>query len=217
VLVPGFLVEDGFLALLTYWLRAAGYRTRRAGIGINVDCSEKACATLESLLETLATRYGRRVAIIGHSRGGVLAKAVAAARPDLVSGIVTLAAPTVARFPPSPLLLGHIAVAAALRTGHLPGLISWRCAVGSCGNRYRRALRAPFPGVVGFVSVFSRRDGFVDWRACRDPAAELVEIESTHIGMAFNADAYRQIALALSAFAAADVVPRRSGRPAAAA
>jgi hypothetical protein len=118
------------------------------------------------------------VAVIGHSRGGVLAKALAAARPDLV----TLWSPAVARLAWSPLSLGHMAAALALSSGHLPGVGSWRCMSGQCGHRFRRALRAPFPGDVGYVAVYSKTDGFVDWRACQDPAAQLAEIRSSHLG-----------------------------------
>ena len=134
LLIPGYFVGDGSLGLLTTWLRAAGYRTRRAGIGINAACSEVACAQLEQHVAELAAARGQRVALIGQSRGGVLAKTLACARPDLVSGIVTLGAPTVPRMPASPLLIGHGAAAAALASGHLPGL-SHRCLTGDCGNR----------------------------------------------------------------------------------
>ena len=99
LLVPGFMAGDGTLATMAKWLRANGYWTRRAGIRSNIGCSEKACELLEQRLEALADRTGRRVSIIGQSRGGVLARAVAVRRPDLVSGIVTLGAPTVSMMP----------------------------------------------------------------------------------------------------------------------
>jgi hypothetical protein len=52
---------------------------------------------------------------------------------------------------------------------------------------------------VGFVSVYSRSDGIVDWRACLDPAAQHVEVAASHIGMAVNPDVYRVLAEALDA------------------
>src|SRR3954447_24784499 len=42
LLIPGFMAGDGSLATMTQWLRANGYRTRRAGIRANVSCSEAA-------------------------------------------------------------------------------------------------------------------------------------------------------------------------------
>src|SRR3954465_11267245 len=61
LLVPGFMAGDGTLATMTMWLRANGYRTRRAGIRANVGCSEEACARLEERLEAFADRTGQRV------------------------------------------------------------------------------------------------------------------------------------------------------------
>src|SRR5687767_4680703 len=54
MLIPGFLAGDGTLATMTRWLRANGYRTRRAGMRANVACSEAACARLEARLEGFA-------------------------------------------------------------------------------------------------------------------------------------------------------------------
>src|SRR6185436_22418 len=76
LLVPGFLAGDGSLGTMTKWLRANGYWTSRAGIRANVGCSQAACERLERRLETLAERRGGKVAIVGQSRGGVLARVV---------------------------------------------------------------------------------------------------------------------------------------------
>jgi hypothetical protein len=40
------------------------------------------------------------------------------------------------------------------------------------------------------VSIYSRSDGIVDWRACLDPSTRLFEIESSHCGMSVNRDVY---------------------------
>ena len=45
---------------------------------------------------------------------------------------------------------------------------------------------APLDPEVGFTAVYSRRDGIVDWRACIDPAADPVEVSTSHLGMAFD-------------------------------
>src|SRR4051812_13078339 len=71
VLVPGFLAGDSTLSTLAGWLQAAGWRAERAGIRVNVACSGAACDRLEERIETLAGETGERVAVIGHSRGGV--------------------------------------------------------------------------------------------------------------------------------------------------
>jgi triacylglycerol lipase len=204
LLIPGFLAGDGTLATMTQWLRAAGYRTKRAGIRSNIACSELACERLEERLESLAGRTGQRVVIVGQSRGGVLAKALGARRPDLVTGVVTLGAPAVSQLAVHPVVLAHVGVVAALGSGPVPGLISWNCLRGDCCAGFRAALADPFPPEVGYVALYSRSDGIVDWRSCLDPAAECVEVRGSHCGMAVNAAAYRAIAQALARFGAAE-------------
>ena len=94
LLIPGFMAGDGSLATMTEWLRANGYRTRRAGIRANVGCSEAACARLEARLEAL--RRGRRAARSRSSARAAAASSPARSplkRPELVAGIVTLGSP----------------------------------------------------------------------------------------------------------------------------
>ena len=206
LLIPGFLAGDGSLGTMTQWLRAAGYRTKRAGIRANVACSEVACTRLEERLESMAARTGQRVVIVGQSRGGVFAKALGARRPDLVAGVVTLGSPVVSQLAVHPVVLAPVGVLAALGSGPVPGLISWRCLRGECCSRFRAALAGPFPPEVGYVALYSRSDGIVDWRSCVDPAAEAcVEVHASHCGMGLNAEVYRAVARALGGFAADDV------------
>ena len=148
LLVPGFMAGDGTLATMSKWLRANGYWTRRAGIRSNIGCSQKGCELLEERLEALAERTGERVAIIGQSRGGVLARAVAVRRPDLVSGIVTLGAPTVSMLRVHPLVLLQVGLVGALGTGRVPGLFSVSCLRGPCCAPFRADMAADFPADV---------------------------------------------------------------------
>ena len=202
LLIPGFLAGDGSLGTMTQWLRAAGWHTSRAGIRANVACSEVACVRLEERLEALAERTGDRVAIVGQSRGGVFAKALGARRPDLVSGVVALGAPVLSQLAVHPVVLAHVGVVAALGSGPMPGLLSWRCLRGECCSGFRAALEGPFPSDVGYVSLYSRSDGIVDWRSCIDPDASCIEVHASHCGMSLSADAYRAIARAFWSFGA---------------
>jgi triacylglycerol lipase len=205
LLVPGFMAGDRTLARMAGWLRANGYWVRRAGIGINLGCSEEACERIEERLERLAERTGQGVTIVGQSRGGVLARVVAVRRPELVSGIVTLGAPTVSMLRVHPLVLLNIGLVGALGTGRVPGLFSMKCLLGACCREFRADLAGRFPPGVSYISIYSRLDGIVDWRACLDPAAtEHVEVRASHCGMALNASVYEQIARAL---APAELVP----------
>jgi pimeloyl-ACP methyl ester carboxylesterase len=202
LLIPGFLAGDGTLATMGRWLSANGWRTQPAGFRANVACSEEACRRLEQRLEELARAAGARVTIVGQSRGGVLARALGRRRPDLVSGIITLGSPVLAQLAVHPLVLAQIAMVAAMGTGRIPGMFSLGCLRGACCEPFREDLARDFPAEVGYVVVYSRTDGVVDWRACLDPAAsDHVEIPASHLGMSLNHHAFRAVAVALGAFA----------------
>jgi triacylglycerol lipase len=196
LLVPGFLAGDGSLGLMTQWLRRAGYWTRSAGTRANVDCSGATMTVLEERLSALVDRRGPGV-LIGQSRGGNLTRALAVERPDLVRGVVTLGAPLLDPLAVHPFVRAQVRAVGALGTLGVPGLFSRACREGDCCARFRASLDADWPEDVPFVSIYSRRDGIVDWRACLDPAATHVEVDASHIGMAAHAGTYAAIGEAL--------------------
>src|SRR5215208_4074490 len=63
LLIPGFMAGDPSLSTMTLWLRRLGYRTSRAGIKINTDCSSASLERLEARLEELAGRHGQAVTV----------------------------------------------------------------------------------------------------------------------------------------------------------
>ena len=90
LLLPGFGGGDHLLAPMALWLRRIGYGVSTCGIWLDTSCSEQAMLRIERRVQELADHNYGRVAIVGHSRGGYLAKALAARRPDQVSHVVTL-------------------------------------------------------------------------------------------------------------------------------
>jgi pimeloyl-ACP methyl ester carboxylesterase len=197
MLVPGFLAGDASLGVMAGWLRRIGYRPSRAGIRVNVDCMARALDRLEDQLELVARRHDRKVAIVGQSRGGTMARQLAVRRPDLVDAIVCLGSPVADYLAVHPLVRAQVGTVALLGSLGVGGLFSYGCRAGTCCEEVRAAATAPCPDGVRFTSVYSRSDGIVDWRACLDPAADHVEVRSSHIGMAFNADVFRVVAEAL--------------------
>jgi pimeloyl-ACP methyl ester carboxylesterase len=210
LLVPGFLAGDDSLGPLTRWLRRTGHHTRKAGLRANIGCSGRTVDRLEVRLEQLVEHQGRRAAIVGQSRGGSLARVLARRRPDLVSGIVTLGTPHVEPLAVHPVVRLQLFAVGALGTLGAPGLFSRSCLAGDCCSAFWEDFAAQPARGVGFVSIYSRSDGIVDWRACLDPNAEAVEVSASHIGMALNAGAYRAIADALADFRRRDA-RRRAG------
>jgi triacylglycerol lipase len=205
LLIPGFMAGDLSLGTLAGWLRRNGYCTHRTGIRANFDCSEVACRRLEARLEHMAERHSERVIVIGQSRGGVFAKALAARRPELVQGIVTLGSPSVSQLAVHPLVLAQVGLVSALGTARVPGMFTLSCLRGKCCSAFRDALEGPFPEDVGYVAVYSKSDGIVRWTSCLDPAADdLVEVSASHCGMGVNAQAFLAVANALQRFRSDD-------------
>jgi triacylglycerol lipase len=186
VLVPGFMAGDGSLSLMARHLRSLGHRTYRSTMHANVGCTKKARDRLEERIEAIAAKRGRKVTVVGHSLGGLLARGIAAHRPDLVDGIVTLGSPLLAPGAAHQLLLWDLNLIVKLQRAGLGSMMGADCTSGDCAKEAWEAGQAPLHRDVAFTSVFSRRDGIIDWRACLDPLAKTVEVRTSHLGMAFD-------------------------------
>jgi triacylglycerol lipase len=138
-----------------------------------------------------------------------MAKVLAVRHPELVSGIVTLGSPQLDPFDIHPLVRMQVYTVGTLGSIGMRGMFKHSCKWGSCCKSFWEDLSGPMPDDVGYLSVYSKSDGIVRWRACLDPHAEHLEIKASHIGMAVNARAYRAIAKALAEFRAADPGPGR--------
>jgi pimeloyl-ACP methyl ester carboxylesterase len=210
VLVPGFLAGDQTLAVLAGWLWRMGYNPRTAGILANVDCSDRALERIERKVAELHRRHDRRVAIVGHSRGGHLARALAARRPDQVSHAVSLGADLRGMVGIStPTLYAVSAARGAMRASGRAR--DERCLGADCGCSFTREYVAPFPSDrVRMTSIYSKGDGVVMWQGAIVPYAENVEVTGSHVGLVFNRKAYRAIANAL---ASPELVPVHAVSP----
>lgn len=217
LLVPGFMAGDYTLAGMSKMLRGAGYRTYRSHIQVNMGCTREAADRLERRIEAIATRRGRKVSVVGHSLGGMLARALAARRPDLINGIVSMGSPILAPGAVHEVLQKDAELLTRLTRAGFGGLMSEDCIAGACARASFDESHAPLAPEVGFTAIYSRRDGIVDWRACIDPAAIAVEVTASHIGMALDPRVFDQVHLALEAQRAvrllASAGPDQAGQP----
>jgi triacylglycerol lipase len=198
LLLPGFLAGDYTLATMAIWLSRIGYRPRRAGFLANVDCSERAMHAIEARAAALFEEEGRRLGVVGHSRGAHQAKALAVRRPELVSHVVGLGGGLSRQMAIS---VPTQTVLALVRTWHRYTTDRRQqrgCLTEHCGCSFTRDFCAPFPESVRLTSIYSRQDGVVRWQSCVVPYAENVEVRGTHVGLAFNREAYVAIASALA-------------------
>jgi pimeloyl-ACP methyl ester carboxylesterase len=136
--------------------------------------------------------------LLGHSRGGLLARAAAAARPDLVQRVVTLASPLA-----EPFAVKNLALGAALSVARTRLQRAGRplCLTQQCSCPYGVAFASPWsaiPDAPPLVSLFTRNDEVVGWRACLTPEGHNVEVRGTHTGLLMTCNAYVALARALA-------------------
>jgi len=195
VIIPGFLGTDLYLMELHGWLERMGYRPYFSGIGINAECpnllvQRKLSQTIErALIDT-----ERRIHLIGHSLGGVIARSVAAQRPGDVASVITLAAPFRSISTSRTILHATDAIRQRILQEHGRRVLP-DCYTGRCTCNFVDSLKRSVPDSMLETAIYTRDDGIVDWRYCmtRNPKVDF-EVPGTHIGMAFNPSAYSIVA-----------------------
>jgi triacylglycerol lipase len=198
LLLPGFLAGDQTMLVLAGWLRRIGYRPAICGFVANVQCSDRAVERVERRLEQLHRGHERRVAVIGHSRGGHYARALGSRRPDLVSHAVSMGAGLLEMLAIS--YPTTAVVAAARRAQHRTGRArSPLCLTEGCDCTFAQDFARPFPSErVRLTSIYSRGDGVVRWQSALAPDADCVEVTGSHVGLIFNRKTYLAISAALA-------------------
>ncbi len=198
ILMPGLGGGDPTLFVLAGWLQRLRYRPRVCGFVANVSCSQTAMERVERQLELLHERDGRRVALIGHSRGGLYSRALACRRSELVSHAIALGAglrQMLAISYPTRVFVDRVR-RALLSSGRAQ---SPRCMTAECDCAFGRDMARPFPQErVRLTSIYSKGDGVVRWQAAVVPYGDCVEVTGSHAGLIFNRKAYRAVATALA-------------------
>lgn len=71
---------------------------------------------------------------------------------------------------------------------------------GRCRAPFRRDQSATPHPTVGLLSIYSRRDGIVDWRACREADGRHAEVTASHYEMPEHGPTTGAIVSALTGF-----------------
>jgi triacylglycerol lipase len=195
VIIPGFLGTDLYLMELHGWLGRIGYQPYFSGIGINADCPNILIQRhLNETIERARAETGRKIHLIGHSLGGVIARAVARQRPRDVASVITLASPIRGTVTSRTVLHAAEAVRLRILQEHGRGVLP-ACYTGRCTCNFVDSLKRDIPDHMLQTAIYTRHDGIVNWRYCMttDPESNF-EVPGTHIGMAFNPSAYTIVA-----------------------
>lgn len=182
LLIPGFLSGDWHLRVLNNWLGRIGYRPYLSGILFNVQHSERMLAGLRRRLIEVHTETETRVSIIGHSRGGLLAKVLSQRRPLLVEQVITLGAP----------LADWTDLAAmtyrAVGVVRLANEIAFGRRLNAEGRFSHDLEAAP---LVPTTSIYTKSDETVNFRACIRPDIPSMAVWGSHNGLLVNPEVYR--------------------------
>jgi pimeloyl-ACP methyl ester carboxylesterase len=173
LVLPGLFATDSSTTLLRRFVERLGYPSAGWSLGRNRGPTKRVVDGLPRLLEGTAGPRREPVSIVGWSLGGIFARRLALRSPELVRQVITLGSPFGAEED---------------RLGRSPGELAYRrLSARHVADRLypaRRAAEEVLP--VPSTAVYSRWDGIVDWRECRQPPgprSESVEVRASHLGL----------------------------------
>jgi len=182
LLVPGFLAGDWTLRVLENWVTRLGYKSYLSGILLNVQHSERILAGLRRKVGAIAKETGSRVSLVGHSRGGLLAKVMAQRRPEIVEQVIALGSP-----------LADWTDLAAM-THHAVGFVRTANEL-AYGRRFNLEGRFTYdlklPPAVPTTSIYTPEDDVVNFRSCLRPDIPALPVWGSHNGLVVNPEVYR--------------------------
>lgn len=200
VLVPGFMTTDTYLIELYTWLVRIGYKAYLSKIGRNADCPHILANNLVHTVHKAHRETRKPVHLIGHSLGGVIARNASVRVQDQLASVIALGAPIRGIRVHPMMLYMHDLVHKKIHLSQYAKPLDRRpqsreCFRATCRCSFAQTWRTPLPEEVPFTSVYTKKDGVVDWKVCksRRPTANF-EVSGTHCGLAFNAEAYQVIA-----------------------
>ena len=187
IVIPGFLLTDLYLTEFRNWIGRIGYQPYFSGIGLNAECPN--LLIQHKLNQTIQKAYkdtGRKIPLMGHSLGGVIARAAASQMPDRISSVITMGSPFRGISAHHSIIRAAQMVRGQILERH-GGSVLPACYTASCTCNFLESLVVKLPKSVFETAIYTKSDGIVDWRCCRTGNPEVdFEVSATHLGLAFN-------------------------------
>jgi pimeloyl-ACP methyl ester carboxylesterase len=173
LVLPGFTASDASTRVLREYLRGRGYAAHGWRLGRNVGFHREIGGRILQRLEGIHVHHGRKVSLVGWSLGGIYARELAKLAPACVRQVITLGSPFGGE------ARGH-------RAGWLHETVYGE-ELPPENRVWLNSLLPPPP--VPSTAIYSRSDGVVAWRACREPESEHtdnLEVVGSHCGLGFH-------------------------------
>ena len=212
LLLPGLFGNDLYLQPLYDWLTRIGYRPILSSLSFNAGCPKRLLAQVEEAFAKILSNEDKRVAIIGHSRGGLLGKAMLTRLGESCSCLITLGSPlgAILRTGKNGLqamsgqressTIEQIAANPVAEAGRAAiRLLDPDCNLPDCDCDYVNDLLAPFPSETKITCILSTKDPVVSPSACPIEGAKNIEVTGSHSGLVYNRLVYPHIAATLKA------------------
>ena len=175
LVLPGFLVSDISTTLLRRYLTLLGYDAHGWELGRNLGGVARMRTKLRERLQQIHAKTGKKVSLVGWSLGGVYARDLALAMPDVVRSVITLGSP----------------LSCSPHASNISDVYEFVSGEGPWDEGAHEfdaiAGKLPMPS----SSIWSRIDGVVSWKSSvlrSDARSENIEvIGASHIGLGANA------------------------------
>lgn len=173
LVLPGFMSTDISTKPLRKFIDKLGYTAYSWDLGRNT-AKVKFLGELLNRLETIYKKEGRKISIVGWSLGGIYARQLAKANPDIVRQVITLGSP--------------------FKGIHQPNNVAWLHKLISKNKPLKETNPVlfediPLPAPVPTTAIFTKEDGIVPWQMCleeEDDRHQNIQVRGSHFGLGVN-------------------------------
>ena len=196
-ILPGLFGSDYYLQPLHNWLQCMGYTPIRSTLTLNAGCMDDSREAVQNEIDRQLNGSRRPIALIGHSRGGALAWAIAAGMQERVSHLVMLGSPIPDYLRAVESREVNIGLAPMTRILLHASKFSRRmldpdCEFPSCACTFLSDVERPLSPATSVLAIYGRHDLVVPEEA-RVTAGEMIEVPTSHVGLVYSPEVYRAL------------------------
>src|SRR5262245_34888008 len=217
VVIPGLLGNDLYLQPLRQWLGRVGYSPVRSTLLFNAGCMQRLREQIRQEIMHRMEVDPRPIALIGHSRGGIIAWALASQLQEKVSHLVLLGSP-VASFRASvasgsPYAPAGIVGRMLMRISEdLRQILDPDCNYPNCGCTLVNDVSSNLSARTAILTIHGSEDRVVEEKAQSMSDGQNVLVNASHVGLVYNAQVFRALGRFLARPTGCDGEPRSCPR-----